>query len=305
MGGLTVRRGPRAAAPIPPPAPPARFRHLDRYRVDREWNRYEGTAQRELFRTLRERFLARHAADHGWVVDIGSGSGRFTPRLGGPGCRTVAVDLSAEMLRAVPDHWPADLDRPERVRADGRRPPVRSGSTAAVAILGNAVGFAGADALELLGQCADLVAVGGRILIEAAPGPGTTARYLHRLPPGAVRRLLHAPLGAVAPRVLREGFVTRESEDRTRHGFRPLSFRAISARLGTVGFAVAEATAVAPALGAEPDRLEEIRADPVAWGRLLDLEERLGASPLVRDRASALLVAAVRPGPAAEKPAIK
>jgi hypothetical protein len=166
----------------------------------------------------------------------------------------------------------------------------------AVGLLGNAVGFAGGQALDLLGRSAGLVAPGGRLLLETAPGPGTAARYLHRLPAGAIRRLLHAPLGAVAPRLLREGFTTLASEDRTRHGFRPLSYKALVETLAGNGLVVAEVTAVAPALGAERERLEAIRADLVAWDRLLDLEERAGASPNIRDRAAALLVAAVRPG---------
>jgi SAM-dependent methyltransferase len=287
--------------PAPPPAP-ERFRHLDRYRVDREWNRYEGTAQRELFRTLRERFLARHVVDGGVALDIGSGSGRFTPRLGGPSNRRIAVDLSAEMLRAIPQHWPSDRDPPDRVLADGRSPPFRSRSASQVGLLGNAVGFAGDDALRILHRSADLLAPGGRLLVETAPGPGTSSRYLHRLPPGAVQRLLHAPLGAVAPRILKEGFVRLDSPDRTRHGFRPLGYRTLAGALAEDGLEVAESMAVAPSLGAEPDVVEAVRADPVAWERLLALEERIGASPRVRDAAAALLVAAVRPaaGDAAE-----
>jgi SAM-dependent methyltransferase len=270
--------------------------------VEREWTRYEGTAQRDLFRVLRERFLDRHAVEGGRAIDIGSGSGRFTARIGGPACRRLAVDLSVEMLRAIPEHWPREFDRPDRILADGRAPPFRAGVASEVGLIGNALGFAGPDAMTLLQRSAELVGPGGRILLETAPGPGTSSRYLHRLPPGAVRRLLHAPLGAVAPRVLREGFARRESPDRTRHGFRPLSYHALAAALSKEGFAIAEAVAVAPALGAEPDLVEEIRGDPVAWDRLLALEERIGASSLVRDPAAALLVAAVRPpaGPAAE-----
>jgi SAM-dependent methyltransferase len=282
-----------------------RFRKLDRYRVDREWARYEGTAQRELFRTLRERFLDRHPGAPGWVVDIGSGSGRFTARLGAPESRRVALDLSEEMLLALPEHWPEGVDVPHRIRGDARSPPLRPGCAMTVGLLGNAVGFAGEDALALLDHCVALVAPGGRALIETAPGAGTSARYLHRLPSGAVRRLLHAPVGAVHGRVVREGFVRLDSPDRTRHGFRPISAKALSERLEASGFEVVEAGAVAPGLGSDPARLEAIRSDGVAWERLLELEERLGTTPIVRDSAAALLVAAVRRDPAAKIQSVK
>lgn len=292
---MALRRAPPTPVARSSPSAPERFRDLDRYRVEREWSRYEGTAQRELFRTLRERFLARHAGAVGRVIDVGSGAGRFTPRMGGPESRRIAVDLSAEMLRAIPDHWPPELDLPDRVRADGRFPPFRPGLAAEVGLLGNAIGFAGDDAMNILHRSAELVAPGGRLLLETAPGPGTTSRYLHRLPSGAVRRLLHAPLGAVAPRVLKEGFVRLASPDRTRHGFRPVSYRTLASALAKDGLGIAEAIAVAPSLGAEPEVVESIRGDPVAWDRLLALEERTGAAPMVREPAAALLVAAVRP----------
>src|SRR5579864_6312733 len=48
-----------------------RFRTLDSYRAAREWLRYEGTPQRELFRELRRRFIERHTRLAGWVVDVG------------------------------------------------------------------------------------------------------------------------------------------------------------------------------------------------------------------------------------------
>ncbi|MCI4327879.1 MAG: class I SAM-dependent methyltransferase [Thermoplasmata archaeon] len=304
-GGLAVRRSSAGTRTVGAPRPTDRFRNLDRYRVDREWARYEGTAQRELFRTLRERFLARHVGAPGWAVDIGSGSGRFTARLGGPESRRVAVDLSEEMLLAVPEHWPEGVDVPHRVRADGRSPPLRPGCAVAVGLLGNAVGFAGGDALDLLDRCAELVAPGGQVLVEAAPGAGTSARYLHRLPSGAVRRLLHAPVRAIQGRVLREGFVRLESPDRTRHGFRPVSAGVLSERLAANGFEITESGAVAPGLGSDPARLEAVRADPVAWQRLLELEERLGTTPVARDSAAALLVAAVRRDDASKIQSVK
>jgi hypothetical protein len=110
-----------------------------------------------------------------------------------------------------------------------------------------------------------------------------------------VRRLLAAPVAAVAPRVEREGYSVTESKDRTRHGFRPVGEAELMDRFQTNGFTVLETIAVAPAMGGLPERLEAIRPDPRAWSRLLDLEERLGRSPKTRADAAALLLAAERP----------
>jgi SAM-dependent methyltransferase len=309
--GSERARRPRISLPRASPASPVspltaieRFRGVDEYRVGREWRRYEGTGQRELFRTLRDRFLQRHAKDSGWVLDLGSGPGRFTAQVGVGALGRVALDIAPAMLRGLRDRWPAGSDRPHLVLADARRPPLRPGSFSEVVVLGNAVGFAGEDAFSVLDSAAELVAPGGRLLIETAPGPGTTSRYLRRLPVGALVRLLAAPPAAIVPRVVREGFEVGEPEDRTRHGFRPVSESELTEHLTQRGLTVLETTSVAPALGTLPERLEAVRAHPAAWERLLALEERLGAGPNLRRDAAALLLAAERP-PAAGARRIK
>ncbi|MCI4370492.1 MAG: hypothetical protein L3J81_04085, partial [Thermoplasmata archaeon] len=108
---------------------------MDDYRVGREWRRYEGTAQRELFRGLRERFLARHAAGSGWVLDLGSGPGRFTPYVGTDAARRVAIELAMPMLHGFRQHWPSSVDRPELLLADGRKMPIRPRSLSEVVVL--------------------------------------------------------------------------------------------------------------------------------------------------------------------------
>jgi SAM-dependent methyltransferase len=290
-----VLLGTERAPETPSPNAIDRFRIADDYRVRREWNRYEGTAQRELFRVLRERFLRRHASRSGWTVDVGAGPGRFTPWVGEGDVRRVAVDVSPAMLRGLQGRWSVAANRPELMIADGRHLPLRASQFSEVVVLGNAVGFAGADAFGVVDAAARLVAPGGRLVVETAPGPGTTSRYLRRLPVGAVRRLLAAPVAAVAPRVDREGYSVSESKDRTRHGFRPVGEAELVDRLRTNGFTVLETVAVAPAMGGLPERLEEIRPDPKAWSRLLELEEQLGRAPKTRADAAALLLAAERP----------
>jgi SAM-dependent methyltransferase len=283
-------RGPREGAPNPS----ERFRDLDPYRANREWLRYEGTGQRELFRTLRERFLRRHQASVGWTLDVGSGPGRFTPLVGSAGTRRVAIDLSGEMLRALAPHWTTPEDLPHLALADGLASPFHDRAFTEVVVLGNAVGFAGDRALDLVDRCAALVSPGGFLLVETAPGVPTTSRYLARLPPSAMVRLLRSPPRAFLRRLEPEGFLDTELPDRTRHGFRPLGEVEVRERLGPQGFEVVESVAVAPGLGAEPERLELVRADPVAWRRLIELEELLGALAVCRRRPAALLTAAVR-----------
>jgi SAM-dependent methyltransferase len=292
-------RAPVEDASRPRPSPAAvRFRDADRYRAEREWSRYEGTPQRELWRGLRERFLGRHANPSGWTLDLGCGPGRFTLALRTSPARTVAFDVSREMLRSAARHWElaAGSPPPARVLGEGRRPPFLDGGFGEVAVLGNTLGFAGADSDRLRESAAALVAPGGTLLLEVAPGPGERSRYLARLPASSLSRLLRAPVRALLPRVEREGFdviPTRRSEEGE---FRRIPAQEVRAVLEEEGWEVREVLAVAPALGALASRIEAIRSDAKAWDHLLGLEEELGRREDRWVRAAAVLVAAVAPG---------
>jgi hypothetical protein len=181
----------------------------------------------------------------------------------------------------------------DRVRGDAVRPPFAQGTFREVALIGNALGFEAGAGERMLGALEGLVAPQGALLLEIAPGPGERSRYLARLPPGAVRRLVAAPPAAVLPRIEREGF---RAEPR-RH--RPASFRRwtvedLERRWVPRGWAVREAMAVAPALGADSARLSEVARDPNAWTRLVALEEELGRRRGRSPGAAAVLVAASR-----------
>jgi hypothetical protein len=65
-------------------------------------------------------------------------------------------------------------------------------------------------------------------------------------------------------------------------------------RLTRAGFTVRESTAVAAALGSEPERLEALQRDAAAWPRLVEIEEALGHDPDLQRQAAAWLVAAQR-----------
>jgi SAM-dependent methyltransferase len=291
---VAVNRDPRRPSGRTPGPASARerFRGLDAYRVGREWQRYEGTAQRDLFRELRVRFLGRHAAPGGWVVDVGSGPGRFLPFLGSSTSRRLALDLSLEALREVRRRGG---DSADLVRGDGLFPPLVRGKFEEVSALGNAVGFAGENAAGLLSQLDALIAPGGTLVIEVVAGPGERSRYLSRLPVGALVRLLRSPVLAVVVRAEREGFAPEPRRHRGSTFQRMDPFR-LEERYRTMGWDVREVLAVAPGLGAAPDAAAAVRRDPKAWSHLLALEEALGREPERWRRAAALLLAVSRPG---------
>jgi len=275
-----------------------RFRGADAYRARREWQRYEGTAQRDLFRELRERFLARHAVGEGWVLDVGSGPGRFLPWVGGPRTRKVALDLSREMLSLVPGTWRDGGGRgpvPDRILGNAARPPLVRGAWAEVTVLGNTLGFSGRMAGIQLDEAQQLVAADGVLLIEIAPSFGERSQYFARLPGAALARLFHAPLAAILSRLDREPFRAEPPRHETPRAFHRFTVEEVVARMRLRGWEVRETMAVAPALGPDPGRIASGRRDPKSWARLLDLEEVVGHRSERWARAAAVLVAARHP----------
>jgi SAM-dependent methyltransferase len=273
----------------------ARFKDNDAYRAEREWLRLQGTAQRDLFRELRQRFLSRHPGVGPWVLDAGSGPGRFTASIGPRGSRRVAADVGRRVLEQLLRHWippPLGPAPPDRVRADLVGPPFAPRSFGTVAALGNLLGFAGEHSDALREQLIGLLAPGATLIVEVAPGPGERSRYLGRLPPGAVARLLRAPVPAVRARVAREGFVPERPRKRTEGSFRRIDPVDLSAWLEGRGLAIREMLAVAPVLGADPERIGAVGRDPRAWDRLLEVEELVGRDPARWPHAAAVLLAA-------------
>lgn len=295
---MRARRPLAPPAPAPPGRPTAheRFRRLDDYRVQREWDRYEGTAQRDLFRELRERFLGRWAQRAGWTLEVGPGPGRFSALVGSDARRRVALDLSEQALRTLSAQWTAHgraPPAPHTLRGDAGSPPVKPSTFSVVSLLGNVLGFAGDAGPSVLAHSAELAQPGGHLLLEVDCGPGERSRYLGRLPPGAVRRLLASPPGLVLPRIRREGF-RRAVEDEAPRGLRRVVLAALGRQLQELGFEVVEALAVAPALGMDAARVAAVRPDPKAWSALLQTEEELGREPARLRWSPAVLLCARR-----------
>lgn len=202
------------------------------------------------------------------------------------------------MLVQLVDRWPSDIgapDAPDLVLGDGVRPPFGERSFDLVAALGNLLGFAGAESDRLLESLTALLAGGGTLLLEIAPGPGERSRYLRRLPPRSVARLMRAPPRAVATRVEREGFIEETRRKAEPGDFRRVGVEALQERLVGKGFHVEEVIAVAPALGPDATRAAEVARDPKAWTHLLEVEELLGRSPDRWASSAAVLVAAIGP----------
>jgi SAM-dependent methyltransferase len=121
--------------------------------------------------TASDRFLLAHC--EGPTIDLGCGPGRLTAELARRGVDTLGVDVSAEAVAAA---WARGAPA---VRADlfGALPHEGRWGTALLAD-GN-VGIGG-DPARLLARVRDLVAPGGRVVLDCAPpGTGLTVRVLH------------------------------------------------------------------------------------------------------------------------------
>lgn len=220
--------------------------------------------------------------------------------VGGEGCRRVAVDISREMLRSLPGRWTSQegshpVPLPDRVLADALHPPLERGRWSEVVAFGNTAGFAGAQALDHLAEAEQLVAPGGVLLLETAPGSGERSAYLARLPPTSVARLLSAPPAAVLGRLDRESFRKVPARREGPSSFRRLTIEELGVRWQRLGWVVRETLAVAPLLGADPVRVAEVRAVERSWKKLLELEETVGRRPERWPNASAVLISVQRP----------
>jgi SAM-dependent methyltransferase len=97
------------------------------------------------------------------VLDVGAGSGRVALDLAGRGAHVTALDLDAELLRALRDRaGAADIQTVETVRADAR--------TFALARQDYAVCLAPMQTIQLLGGASARIAFLRRARMHLAPG---------------------------------------------------------------------------------------------------------------------------------------
>ena len=202
------------------------------------------------------------------------------------------LDVSIAMLRRARTELREDSTAPPPsfLVGDALRMPFHRAAFQQVVALGNAVGFAEGRWDAMLRSCAGALAPSGTLLVEIAPGHGERARYLHRLPTGAVRRLLRAPRVLAQRRVEGEGFTSQLPKAGHRSRFRRLSVAELDRLLDAEGLRREEAVAVAPCLGTDAERIKAVAEDPVAWVHLLELEEAVGRSPERWASAAAVLL---------------
>jgi SAM-dependent methyltransferase len=136
-----------------------------------EWNSRDSKPRIAVVKDALERGLGA-ATGRGLAIEVGSGTGTYSPLLADRFERVLAVDLSLEMLKLAPP-GPS-----YRVQGDGSRLPVRDGAAAAV-VLVNAFLFP----LEV----ARVLAPGGTVLWVNSSGEHTpiylsTEELLARLP---------------------------------------------------------------------------------------------------------------------------
>lgn len=113
----------------------------------------------------------RRLADvRGPVLDIGCGPGRLLVALAERGIPALGVDASPVAVGHAIDRRATALVRSVFDPLPG------TGRWATALLFDGNVGIGG-DPVRLLGRAADLVARGGRVLVETAP-PGTTSRSL-------------------------------------------------------------------------------------------------------------------------------
>lgn len=110
-------------------------------------------------------------------LDLGCGPGRLTHALQAAGVPALGVDLSAPAVRAATDRGAVAL------RRDLFRPLPAEGRWHTVLLADGNIGIGG-DAVRLLTRCRNLLAAGGRVLLDLAE-PGT----------GYVRRLVRLAAG--------------------------------------------------------------------------------------------------------------
>ena len=252
----------------------------------------------ELRRTLAERFLRRNLKSvKGPILEVGPGTGRFSPLLLSTGAPTVLLDLSRPMLRASRSHlrrqglatrpWGYVLGAAEGFR------PFREGSFGAVVIVG-LFGFFSHEGDRLIEAAFRLLRPGGCLVLEGV-GPSNATFEIFATASAKTRRIYRDPHQYHFWSVVRTGYQPFDPKR-----FAPWEFRfwrapQLTRALEREGFEVVERMALAPTLGNQPEALRIYHRDRKAWKTLLLGEEEMGHWEECLGVGPTYLVAARRP----------
>ena len=285
------------------PAPASLRRRRIRTRFDvhegQERRRLVGSPDRELRRTLVERFIGRHLQRSGGrILEVGSGIGRFTPLWLKTGRPTVIYDISWPMLRATrktarrampPTRQPLGYIRGA---AEGFR-PLRSGSFDLVALIG-ILGFLSQDVEKVLAAAHRVLRPDGTLLVEGVSPTGCFTEVFPRFPDHTAHYFLKRPDAFHIYRVLREGWQPFDPEHLAPWEFGFWRPERLTRIIESQGFRVVEQMAIAPLMGNQPELLRRLHRDRPVWANLVRLEEEAGHLPECLGVGAAYLIAGRR-----------
>lgn len=267
----------------------------------REHQRLIGSPTADLRRTLIERFLARNLKGlRGPILEVGSGTGRFTPVLLHTGEPTILLDLSRPMLKAARRHLRrrVGLEQPWGYLegAAENLAMIRGDSLGAVVLVGF-FGMLANDGPLVLRSLSEKLRKGGRVIVEAQ-GPSNAVQenlsHPEKFQYPIIRRLYREPDKYCMWQVIREGYQPFDPSRLANWEYRFWRPHELEAELVRAGFSIHELMSVGPGLGTQVESLRALHRDSRAWRNLVEMEEELGHWPECLGSGPVYLVSADR-----------
>jgi len=239
-----------------------------------EYERFDQSPVQRLKYELHLRYLRRFVMRGSRVLEIGAGPGRFTEALADLGCRIVVNDLSPVQL---------DLNK-RRAHEGGYARAVDRWLLADVCDLGALAGesfdcivaFGGPFSYvldrreEAMQQCLALLAERGVLLLSVMSLWGTAHAFL--------RAMLEQPVD-LQQAVLRTGDLTPSTSPEKAHYCHMFRPDELSQFLTQQGLRIEHLAASNALTTGWEEELRAAQADPVAWQRIVDLEEEATSEP--------------------------
>jgi ubiquinone/menaquinone biosynthesis C-methylase UbiE len=173
-----------------------------------------------------------------------------------------------------------------------------SRSVDGVVALGNIVNFASRDGLRLLKELARVTKPRGTLLADFATRVGAIQEFFHqaarhRLLPKILRRRRYY----LVDEVLVSGIQPFDPRRLSPWEFKFYTAEEATRDLGKAGFEVVDLMSVGPVARMDDRLISVARRDRRTWQSLLEVEERVGRRPGVRETGDGFLVCAVRRRP--------